>query len=137
SLDEQRSHFGLFRFRRPPPPVGAAPVSPGVDVRTASQQMLHPGWGAAACGCHEQRLAVRRDGLRAGASIEQTLDHLAVAICGGERERRDTVTIGTIRVRACPKQEVSYIGGVATHTPGERRGSVNAGSLDVRGGLSQ
>ena len=95
-------------FRGGPHQRGLAEaIFPRVDRRAALDEQPHGFRVAGAGGGHQHRLAFFDHGLRIGARLQQDLDHVAVGVAGGKRQRRDAVAVDGVSPSRRPRSAAS------------------------------
>ncbi len=103
------------------------PRLPCLEVRAVVEQRAGCLDVSASGNRHQRRLAVRADGVRVGAGLEQAFDHGGVAVDRGEMQRRHAVTIRRSNVGAVFQQPVDDLGVALPDGPVQRGGAIGFG----------
>ena len=102
-----------------------------VDRRTAFEQRAQRGRSACPRGCHQRGLSAWIDGIGIDAGVEQTPNHVGVAVEAGEIEWRHAVAIRGGSLCAGAQQHVSDVQAVGIDRRVQGRRPVHACRVDI------
>src|ERR1051326_5748806 len=88
-------------------------------------------------GGHQSRFAAGKHRIWIGASLQQQLDDLTVAVCARNRERGHAVAVGGLHICARPDQKPRRLEIILLNRPVQSRAAVSLGRIHVRMLLEQ
>jgi hypothetical protein len=120
-------------------PLGRSPHQGGllantfarVDVGATSEQDLYRLDAAAARSRHQRGLVSGNGGIRIGTGSQQSPDDRGVAVCRCDRQRRDAVAIGRLRIGASLEQQIDHSKPLELDRPVQGGGPERIGAVRI------